>query len=413
MATVTAASPAFAQGNDVSAVERNSELSVNTRNYSDYNPVGLTAGSFMLYPSVTTGLNFTDNIYANERAAKSDLYTTIAPQLDIRSNFARHELGASFSAKDARYKENSSENYTDYKASTRAKLELNHGLSIPFQAGYQNNHLRRGDPENTNMLEPTEYDTYSFDTGFVLTGHRLELTTTGGVKKFEYEDGLSTAGFIDNQDRNRLESTGSIRFGAPREGRIAPYVYSRYRDVDYDQTVDNSGINRNSTSLGGGVGANFDLMSVTRSELQFGYVTRDIADPRYDDVQDFTYLASIFWEPSTLTSFRVTGEREIEETSLNNTAASIDTSLDFGIRYELAPAIHIAPEVGVMEREFEGNQARKLRRYNAGTEITYKMNRNIWWSAEYEYITQKDPDNSDQIDEFDRNTFLISLKLQL
>ena len=94
-------------------------------------------------------------------------------------------------------------------------------------------------------------------------------------------------------------------------------------------------------------------------------------------------------------------------------SASVDTSLNVGANYELAPNVFIRPAYNYNLREYEGAADGELVRHSVSTSLNYRMNKNMWWGAEYRYTTQEEENDVPFLNEYDRNLFTLSLRLQL
>jgi len=97
---------------------------VRDRARPEIDPLGVRLGSFLLYPALSTGLVYNDNVFATQNNTKSDFIATVVPRFDLRSNFGRHELRLTAEAEAGRYFDNASENYVDYNLAGTGRLDV-------------------------------------------------------------------------------------------------------------------------------------------------------------------------------------------------------------------------------------------------------------------------------------------------
>ncbi|MCB9973460.1 MAG: outer membrane beta-barrel protein [Rhodospirillales bacterium] len=392
--------------------KRNQELSVFLRSNPGLEPTGFDVGRFKVFPVLTAQAEHTDNLYASETNKENDTIYTLEPAISLESDFDRHQLNLTLTGEQTFHQKNIAENYTEYGIDLSSRYDLTENVALPLQLIYQQNTSRRGSPDDQDGLEPTKYETLTARTGALYSGQVLEFGVTAQVADITYEDTPTALGLRNNQDRNRTETRGYAHFGLTRDRPLVPYLFGGYRSIKYDQAFDDSGYNRSADEGEGGVGARFSLSSLTQSQVQVGYAHRNVDDPRLPAVNALTYLANIVWEPSTLLAFSLSGKRQLEETTLADLSASIDSTLNLSAIYEITPRIFVRPKLEFLQKDYKGLTTAKLERKNVGIDLNYKMNKNLWWSAKYEYITQKDKNNSPSIGNFDRNNFLVSLRLQ-
>src|SRR4051794_25286779 len=79
----------------------------------DYDPLGARVGSFLLLPAVEVRETYDSNIFATPSNEKGDFYTTIHPELQLRSNWNNHALAFQASGDIKRYADHVSENTTN------------------------------------------------------------------------------------------------------------------------------------------------------------------------------------------------------------------------------------------------------------------------------------------------------------
>lgn len=386
-------------------------LSIRTRMNEAYDANGIRLGDFDFSPSITNALRYTDNVYATDVGAVHDFIYSVRPDLNLRSDFVRHEINLGFSAEHGMYKDNTGEDYTDIDAAITGRFDLTGQTAMPLNLSYQREHIRRGSPDDLNVEEPTIYDLIEAGIGLVHRGHTLTMKALTDVKRYVYDENGGIAG-ADGSDRDRYEFSLYNSIGMAEEARLAPYVYSNLKSISYDNDFNVDGLDRDSDEIEAGVGTIVEFSEITRASFNIGYVNRSYSDSNLSDIGALTYGFNLTWEPSPLAMFLLKGDRSIEETSILGSSASVDTNISLGMDYELFPNVFLYPSVGYQERDYEDID-KTVTAYNTGLDGTYKMNQNMWLSVSYRYITQDDEGaDTDGVDTYDENTYGLSLKLQ-
>lgn len=388
------------------------KLSIRTRMNPAYDPSGLRVGDFNFSPSITNSLRYTDNVYATDIGKVHDFIYAVRPELNIKSDFVRHEIGAGFSAERGLYRDITSENYTDYNASLSGRLDVTGQTSVPMDFSYQRAHYLRGSPDERSSSRPTVFDLFKAGAGIIHKGQTLVMKVLADAQRYIFQDNSSGDVEIDNSDRDRDELSLYTSVGFSEEGYFAPYIYSNLKDISYASSGSRQGFNRDSNEYEIGVGTIASISEITRASFNIGYLNRDMSDKALDDIGALTYGFNLAWEPSPLVMFLLEGNRTTQESVLSGASASVVSDIGLTMDYELFPNVFLYPTVGYQERDYEGID-KVVTSYRAGINGTYKMNQNLWLSLSYRYITQEDNgEDTTGEDEYDGNTYGLSLKLQ-
>ena len=65
---------------------------VTNRSRPELDPLGMRAGSFLIYPRLGLQETYNDNIFAVESDEQDDFITLVRPQLDVRSDWTNHAV---------------------------------------------------------------------------------------------------------------------------------------------------------------------------------------------------------------------------------------------------------------------------------------------------------------------------------
>ncbi|MGH6905908.1 MAG: outer membrane beta-barrel protein, partial [Geminicoccaceae bacterium] len=72
--------------------EPDPNVPVTARPRPDFDPLGIRAGGFLIYPSLTVGSSYDTNVFATKDDTKDDFIFNFLPGFLVRSNFPRHAI---------------------------------------------------------------------------------------------------------------------------------------------------------------------------------------------------------------------------------------------------------------------------------------------------------------------------------
>ncbi len=385
-------------------------LSLNTRINPDYDPTGIKIADFRLGVAIDTDIVYDDNIYATDSNKESDTIYTVRPSIYIQSDWIRHAVSANATLKRGFYHENTSENFADYQAFIKGRIDVSGNTSLPLEISYERNHIGRDSAEDRTGKEPSVYELWTGTSGLIHEGGSFALKILATIRNYAFDKVETTPGIFLHDDRNRQEYSTYTSIGTREDARFSPFIYAGFTNILYNNSLDRNGENRDSKEYEAGTGAIVNLSDITRASFNLGYVSRDLQDPSLRDINDYSYDVNIRWEPSTLLSLTLRGRRTLEESILAGASAYILSRIDISAKYELFPNVFIDPSVSYSISEYEGID-KELQRFSVGMETTYKMSRNLWLLGRYQHTTQNDKASVRSPDDFSNNIYNLSLRM--
>jgi hypothetical protein len=384
--------------------EPNPNVPVTARPRPDYDPLGIRAGGFLLYPSVTVDGTYDDNIFATNDNEESDFIFTFSPRIVARSNFPRHSLDLTVESDIGRYVDNTDENFVDYAADLGGQLDITRNNRLVGGAFYSREHDSRDDPEDPGVdvsEEPLEFDEYGGELGFEQDFNRFNVAVTGDVERRDYED--DTEG-----DRDRLLYGGRLRTGYFISPRINTFLEGSVRREERDTSEGSDPpIKRDNNVYDARVGTAIDITGLLFGEVSAGWSVQDFDESDLDTEHGFVYGAGLTWNPTQLTSLTLDGDGGFEPSDVG--ASKLTNRIALRVDHELLRNVLIGGEVGYRRDDFQ-DTGRVDNRFDVGPDITYLLNRYLSVGAGYTFTT-RDSDDSDR--EFTRNLFTLRLTAQL
>lgn len=377
---------------------------------SPYEPLGIRAGAFRIFPSTSVAETYDDNVNATDDNTRDDFITTISPSIEVQSDFSRHALGLNVFSDVGRYAQDSKEDFWDFGLSGNGRLDITRDSNLNGAFTVARLHDARDDPEEdateAESRRPVRYGNYNARLAFDQAFNRMTFRVTGLFNRKDYRQG---AGSANQNDRDRNIYTGALRAGYNVSPRINTFVEGVYEDQRRDVKTDSDGLDRDSYGweARGGVSVNFtDLLF---GEVFGGYQEQYFRDSAFDTKSGLAYGLGLTWLPTQLTTVGLTGGSGFEPTTNEDASTNLQSTVALRVDHELLRNVLIGVGGGYVRNDFE-NTSRVDNRWDAEADITYLINRHFSVGAAYGFSTR----SSDDADaRFDRNLFTVRLRAQL
>ena len=300
-----------------------------------YDPVGIRAGSFMVFPKASVNESYNDNIYATDGNETDDFITTLSTGISANSVWGRHALSLSGGVSQMLYADNSDENRFDWNLGGAGRLDITRDTSLNASARYAQLHEDRGDPNASTALskEPIEYDLFTSSADL---NHRFNrITTKLGVAytNYDYKDATSLSGTtIDEDARDRDEYTETARVGYFVSPDTNVYVEGRFDQRRYNQS---SASSRDSDGWAALAGTEFKITRLTQGNVYAGYQERDYKGAGLGSTQGLAYGLDVKWFATPLTTVTLSGDSRVEETTVAAASGYDRNSIAFNVDHEL------------------------------------------------------------------------------
>jgi hypothetical protein len=376
----------------------------------DYDAAGVRLGSFLLYPGLAVQESYNSNIYATQNNRQDDFITTIAPSIDLRSNWNNHALRMHADTALARYADHQSEDYTDYTLLTDGRVDVLRDLRLFGGAGLARRHEARSSPDNQGGTEPTEYTVYSANAAIEKVFNRMSVRLDGKGERYVFSNVQnSSGGTIDQSGRDRNQGEVSLRTGYELAPLRVVYLQGSVNSREYDNTRDAGGYARSSDGYAFVAGAEYDLTGITSLDIFAGYRQQDYDDARLKNMAGWMAGATLTWNITRLTTVTAGLTRDIEETTLAGASGYFATRTELRVDHELLRNLLLNARVGYEQDDFEGI-GREDDYVSAGLGAKYLISRNFALSGGYGY---RQRDSSATNSDFSENVVFLRLGTHL
>jgi hypothetical protein len=370
-----------------------------------YDPLGIRAGPFRVYPTLNVSEEYNDNIFATDNDTVDDFITIVAPRIRAESDFSRHRVSLSTGGEFGFYASETDENYQDAFVAGDGRLDITRQNFIDVEGEIARGHDARDDPEDDqNRDKIKKFNRYGGQLSFTQLFNRLNFRLSGGAVRTAYEES-------EDSDRDRNVYDFGLRTGYFVSPRINAFVEGTYNIQKRDRRQDFGGTDRDSEGWGAGVGAEIDLTNLIVGEFSFGYRLQSYDDDDINDKHGLGYGIDLTWTPTLLTTVLVSGSGDFKPTSSSGSDAesNFESGIGVNVSHELRRNIVLNAGTSYTRDDFSGIN-RTDDTVGVGGGASYLINRNFSINAGYRF-TKRWSDESDE--EFDRNVIRVGVSARL
>lgn len=247
----------------------------------EYDASGLPAGGFLLYPTLAASFSSDDNIYRTAHGQVSDVFGTISPRLDLRSQWTRDALQLYGQYDDYLYADHDTESRANWILGTAGELEVYSGARLDANASYFSTHELRSSPDIfTNALSPTPYTLFHADATLVNQPGPLGLSAGVSYDRYEYDPtALVGGGQVDNADRNSKIANVFGKASYDLAPGQSVFVQASYNMRDFDLQFDKAGYDHTSDGYRFDSGLQALLSPLIKGTVFVGYLQQNFKAP--------------------------------------------------------------------------------------------------------------------------------------
>jgi hypothetical protein len=390
---------------------------VTNRQRPELDPLGMRAGSFLIYPRLGLQEAYNNNIFAAESDEQGDFITLVRPQLDVRSDWTNHAVDLHAGATIGRHADEMDEDFNDFSVGASGRLDITGRSNLRGDVSYNQLHEGRGSPDDVRRqggsppVEPTVFKVGSAFLTYTQWLGRFLLELDGAADRLDYDNVRREDGaIINNDDRDRTLVAGGSKLGYEFLPGYTAFLRGAVDPREYDNLCCGSNLlDRDSDGYLVEVGTDLDFTGVLFGEVAIGYRSQDYDDPRLVTVNGIAGDASLTWTPTGLTTVTASITREITETTVGTAAAIFETAGRLVLDHELLRNLLLQARVSVIEDDFQGID-RSDTYIRVGFGANYLMNRYIYLDINYDYLN-RDSDTPGQ--DFEGSFIFVGARLQI
>ncbi|MDO9221066.1 MAG: outer membrane beta-barrel protein, partial [Thiobacillus sp.] len=376
---------------------------------------GIAWGSFLVYPELSLAATYDDNIYAERTHVVEDVVYTLSPSLELKSNWQQHALNVDGGADFDRYRNNGSEDVSDYWLGFDGRYDLSARTNLFGGARHARDHEDRSTPGSLiTQVEPTRYDHEEAHLGLAHAFGAFRLRLGGTYDQYDYKDGaLGNGATVDNDYRDHNLSSLGVRLGYELSPRYEFFGQIATDNRQYDNLIPTQVFNRDSDGTRAAAGLKFTLQPQRLAgEVFAGVMRQDYDYSGFSDLSKPYFGALAVWKPTSLTTATGFIDRSLEETTVYNTvpttdyaSGSVDTTYGFEVEHRLTSKLSVSGRAAYTRSDFQ-NFDRSDAIVDAGAGLRYYVIPTVYVGADLRVI-DRDSDNIDA--QYSRNQVMVSV----
>ncbi len=382
---------------------------VKSRPKPELDATGIRVGGFDFFPKASISFSYDDNIMSKDSGEISDLITEYAFSPVLKSNWSLHFLKLSGDVKMGRYQDSGAENYLDYTLGIDGRYDFSKGFSASSKAKLVLGHEGRSSPDDANGIKPTDYKKTSFDGSIKKTINKASIN--GGVKIdiYDYDDVQSTTGLVNNDDRDRSESSAHVRLGYQFSPDYEWFTRLEVNNRNYNDDIDDNGYNRDSNGYELTSGISFSITGITFGNAFLGYRRQSFKDSGLITAKGFSGGFDLTWNATTISTVKADFKRTVEETTSTGASGVFRNKLILSLDHELLRNMIVSNKLTLTKNDYVGIE-RSDDEMKYGFTIDYQLFRNLNTTFEYKYSwRQSDAAGS----AYRKNVFMLKVTARL
>ncbi len=344
-----------------------------------YAPLGIRAGSFLLYPSVELSGGYNSNPENVPHGPASSLFV-VAPELQVQSDWSRHSLTADIKGTYDEYGANitPSLDLPYFSSVIDGRIDVLHNTQILLEDRFLLSTNNPGSPNNqANLATLPLYTDAGGTLGLAQTFNRLQVTAKATYDRVSYDDSVLTNDqVVSNADEDYNQYGATLRVGYELDPGLKPFVEGGGDERIYDQEFDAAGLQRDSTGSSIKLGGDINLFGSLTGEIAAGYLERVYKDPTLPNISGPTLDGSLIWQATALTTAKFTAATTVTESVLPGTSGELSRAFNLEVDHAFLLRLIGIGQVGYERDDYVG-LGRQDNRYFASTGLTYKLSREL------------------------------------
>jgi len=385
-----------------------------TRVREELDPLGVTVGSYLLFPKITIDETYTTNVFFVENNKSEELITTVKPEFVLNSDWNNHAVNLTADMTLGRHVRFTRENYEDYHGAVDGRFDVVIDEHFIFgDLEYFRLHEGRASPDNTVGEAPTGYSQYQAIFQYFLRLNRLSFTVDSTNTYFDYDD-TPIAGAIgtNNDDRDRKEYRLAVKTGYEIFPDVEAFLRVSGNKISYVDQVDDDGFDRDSHGLEVVGGSEFDFGGTVFGSLFAGAAKQRYGDANLRNITTAIVGGNVDWNITTLTTLNVNANQSVQETTSGDASGFLSSSAGVRADHELLRNLLLNANLGVTQAKYKGIYRHEYT-YQGGLGMKFMITRNFYTSANYGFTSKQSADGEGGDADYKTHDVVLKLEMQL
>jgi len=375
-----------------------------------FDPLGIEAGSFLLRPAIEVSGGYDSNPARTNTGGGGSVFGIVAPELQVNSNWSRHELTANLRGSYISYGTATSLDRPAFGGKIDGRIDVTSQTRIDLESRLVVSTDSPGSPNIQAGLARLPVATDIGGTiGLGQRFNRFDVELKGGIDRTTYQNSVFTDGAVlSNDTRNFDQYSAQWHAAYELTPGVKPFVEIDADRRHHDLPFDAFGFARDSDGLAGKVGSTFELSRILTGEIAAGYLDRHYADPALPDIAGPTLDASLTWVASTLTTLKFAAATTANESTLAGVSGvfthELSIEVDHAFRTWLEATLKLTGD-----RDNYVGIPRIDDRYVGAFDLVYKLNREVQLKGE---LRREWLDSNEGANNYQAYVALLGVRLQ-
>lgn len=350
------------------------------RDRPDFDPVGARIGSFRLNPYIEAEGDYNSNVLALEEDEIDDLVLTMRAGVDVESLWQRHRLAASAYVRQTLHEELTTEDV--FESGVRIEGDYDFSRETFLRAAVSADFLAEDRTAITNVSqarEPTRLRRFEARTALGHDLGDLKLRFDATLVGLDFDDATAADGTSIEQDfRDSLYYRGALTASYDLSQRVALVLRGQVDRLAYTNTEATlNGLDRDSTGYAVEGGVRLQLTNLLFGEVRAGYLERFSDDPQLPNASGLSFGANLQWDVTGLTTFRLSADRQVEESGSLFNSGNIRSQARLTVEHELLRNLILDGELRLARIDSVGQFEEQADQYQVRAGVTYLANRRL------------------------------------
>lgn len=350
--------------------------------------VGRRAGSWVVFPTVEVGSNYTSNVYRASNG-RPDLYFDARSTLLAVTDWQQHALQFKVTGAGSAYSRFATENEKIYGLEARGRLDISRRSNIELLVSHSLDQEPRSSLEApTDAKRPTPYATDKVSAAFNQRFNRLSIQLRGTATDVDYRPVETTAGgILSNDERDVATREAAFRAAWAFSPALSVFAETAINAQHY-RTTPADGIVRDSTGDRLKIGLSFGTQSqVWRGEIAAGYGHQYARDPLLQDAKGVIVEANLGWKPSKITSVLLKASTDFSTSTDVGQGMAVERTVGVELRHALQHRLTAIAGLSYQVTGYQGIALRE-RTTTANVGFEYALSRATAVLGRYEHSIQ-------------------------
>jgi hypothetical protein len=382
------------------------------RETKDFEPVGGRIGSFFIFPSLETRLEYDDNILALPDDGAGDFELTVRGAVALESRWLRHSLQADAYVQQNFHQRFTTEDVMQGGGRLRGRLDINRETSARLVASLDALAEDRANITSVGQARrPTRFRRADTLVSVARDAGRVQLIGDAQMVVLDFDDAETRDGTVIEQDfRDSVYLRGSLTTLVEFSPRVSGLLRGQVDRLTYSG---NSSIpdpfDRDTTGYAIEAGARVELTDLIFGEIRAGVLHRAVDDPSTDGLTGLSFGANLTWNVTPLTTVRFFADRQVEEGGSQLVSGIIRSQARVDAEHELLRNVVLEAQAGFARIDTIGQIETNAQEYNLSVGATWKLDRNLRVFARADRFERFSEDAF--FPEFTRNRATIGVRL--